>query len=246
MKRFIILFIILLLTGCGANTSEDSRSAEGVPEMLEVSILVPETINKNEEITIKARVSQGEELVDDANEVKFEIWKSGLDEHEMLTGIHQGDGIYTTSKSFVDNGSYFIVAHVTARDMHNMPKKEITVGSSETSNEDAKSNEDESHHHAHSHIEIELKVKEPIESNKETVVSAKVQENGEIVSDAIIRFEIWKGNEEKHDYIDASVTDSGYYASNYTFLTQGIYNIKVHVNKGKELHEHIQESIEVK
>ena len=89
----------------------------------------------NEEVVNEALVTQGDEEVKDANEVKFEIWKSGQEEHKKIIGKHQGNGIYSITKTFQEEGDYSIIAHVTARDMHNMPKKDIIVGPSENPTE---------------------------------------------------------------------------------------------------------------
>ncbi|WP_218212181.1 FixH family protein, partial [Pseudomonas sp. 2822-15] len=44
-------------------------------EPLHVEILIPEEAEPNTDISIKALVTQGEEKVNDANEVLFEIWQ---------------------------------------------------------------------------------------------------------------------------------------------------------------------------
>lgn len=95
--------------------------------MVEVVIETPETIKVNEEVVIKVLVTQGDEKVEDADKVEFEINKSGEETSEKIIGRHKGDGIYFITKTFQDVGEYSVIAHVTARDMYNMPKKEFTV-----------------------------------------------------------------------------------------------------------------------
>ncbi|MCM3669002.1 FixH family protein [Mesobacillus maritimus] len=124
-KVFLLAFCILfVLTGC----SEEEQPSE-IPELLEVEIRTPETINVNEEVIIEALVTQGDEKVDDATTVEFEIWKSGEEEHEKVEGENKGNGIYSITRTFQEEGEYSVISHVTARDMHNMPKKEFTVTS---------------------------------------------------------------------------------------------------------------------
>lgn len=124
MKKilFLTLFILFILAGC----SKDEKSIE-VPALLEVEINTPETINVNQEVVIEAFVKQGDENVEDAKKVELEIQKSGQETSEKLLGKHKGNGIYSITKTFKEVGDYSVIAHVTARDMHNMPKKEITV-----------------------------------------------------------------------------------------------------------------------
>ncbi|MFB3161963.1 FixH family protein [Neobacillus sp. 179-J 1A1 HS] len=93
----------------------------------EVVIELPKIIKVNKEVFIEAHVTQGNEKVEDAKKVEFEIWKSDEETHEKVLCEHQGNGIYSISKNFSVEGDYFVIAHVTARDMHNMPKKEFTV-----------------------------------------------------------------------------------------------------------------------
>ncbi|MFB3167677.1 FixH family protein [Neobacillus sp. 179-C4.2 HS] len=124
MKKvlFITLCVLFALAGC----SKEQKSEE-LPEFVEVVIELPEIIKVNEEVVIEAHIKQGNEKVEDAQKVEFELWKSDQETHEKILGDHQGDGIYSISKTFLKEGGYFVIAHVTARDMHNMPKKEFTV-----------------------------------------------------------------------------------------------------------------------
>jgi hypothetical protein len=124
MKKFLLLILCVLfvLAGC----SKDEKSEE-LPEFVEVVIQTPESINVNEEVVIEALVTQGDEKVEDAKKVEFELWKSDQETHEKVLGEHQGNGIYAITKTFQESGDYFVIAHVTARAMHNMPKKEFRV-----------------------------------------------------------------------------------------------------------------------
>lgn len=151
MKRITLFFIILagaLLSACGNNN--DSQPSQELPELLEVDLRLPEeAIDPGAEIVLEAYVSQGGEAVEDANEVKFEISRQGDEESVMLEGKHQGQGIYTANNQFMDEGTYSITAHVTARDMHNMPTEDLIVGHPS----EAESNpvEESSEHGAHDH-----------------------------------------------------------------------------------------------
>jgi hypothetical protein len=145
-KLFIPFFILMLiLAACGGSdeheghggeekSSENEGKAdhgneEGSMKMLEVDLQSPETVEKGETVTIEAMVMYGEEHVADADEVVFEVWKEGSkDDSEMIEATNDGDGMYSIETTFDQEGVYFVQSHVTARDMHNMPKKEIKVG----------------------------------------------------------------------------------------------------------------------
>lgn len=125
MKSFLVVFltfIIFILGGCAQESKE-----EPLPEMVDVEIVLPEVINKGETVLLKARITQGKEHVNDADSVKFEIWKDGQETHEKLEAKNTESGIYSIQKSFSEAGKYTIIAHVTARGMHNMPKMDFIV-----------------------------------------------------------------------------------------------------------------------
>lgn len=110
---------------CSFACSKGENAAEG-SLMVHAEISVPETISLNKEETLSVTVSQGDQAVEDASEVQFEIWKAdSKEESEMIRAEHTGDGIYEVQKSFSEEGSYFVQTHVTARDLHVMPKKNL-------------------------------------------------------------------------------------------------------------------------
>lgn len=120
----LALIFIFSIVGCSNNKEE-------LPEFVEVTVETePSTISINQEIKIMAKVTQGEEVVTDADEMQFEIWKEGQsdDEHEKIDGqLDKKEKIYYLDKTFLEPGKYYVIAHVTAREMHTMPKIEIEV-----------------------------------------------------------------------------------------------------------------------
>lgn len=149
MKKFLFALMALLLLFMASGCGNEKEKATDLPEMVEVELSIsPETSKPNQSITFEAKVTQGKEKVEDADEVTFEIWRSKDENHEKIKINHAGNGIYRLEKSFQQEGTYYIISHVTARDMHNMPKKEFIVGTP-SEPEDAKSEmnmNDHSHH----------------------------------------------------------------------------------------------------
>jgi ABC-type glycerol-3-phosphate transport system substrate-binding protein len=124
MKRkwlFIILGIFLLFTLAACNNEEASHE---LPELVEVTIQLPDDMKVNEATSLSALVVQGEEKVNDAKDVTFEIWMEGMPEedHEKIIATFEKDGIYSISYTFNEAGTYHAIAHINARDMHVMPK----------------------------------------------------------------------------------------------------------------------------
>lgn len=123
-KKGFLLFAILVLTiisGC-------SKESE-LPELIEVKVELPSEIMINKEVEFQANVTQGKEQVNDADKVEFEIWKEGQsdEENNKIEAEINKDGNYYINETFKETGKYFVIAHVTARDMHTMPKVEFEV-----------------------------------------------------------------------------------------------------------------------
>ncbi len=150
MNKYIFLAIamILILAGCGG--SKENKQPESLPIPVPIAVeltISPEHIEANTSVTISAKVTQNNENVENADEVLFEVWKKGHEEHEMIHGKHQGNGVFTIEKSFDADGVYYVVSHVTARNMHSMPKKEFIVGDAPDHHEPSKESDEEEHKH---------------------------------------------------------------------------------------------------
>lgn len=133
MKKLLFvslsILLILVISACNSTSKHKDNAGEELPEFVEVELTIsPETGQVNEPISIEAKITQGDENVEDADKVTFEIWRSKDEKHEKIDVTHAEDGIYRLEKSFQQEGTYYIISHVTARDMHNMPKKEFIIG----------------------------------------------------------------------------------------------------------------------
>lgn len=136
MKKWFysLVAVPFLLVGCGGDPEVETLDTAEVPAIVDVHIQTAEKLNAGETIQLAARVTQNEEAVNDAKEVKFEVWESGLrDEGEMLDGELTEDGIYVADYKFDHDGVYYMFAHTTARGMHVMPKRELIVGNPDMS-----------------------------------------------------------------------------------------------------------------
>lgn len=126
----ISILISFLLIGCNKEVAQEHDENR---EPVQVDLHVPEQGDVNEPIEISATVTQGEERVEDADEVVFEIWENGKkDESEMIEYEYQENGTYYIEISFPEEGTFHVQVHVTARRMHVMPTKQITIGPVET------------------------------------------------------------------------------------------------------------------
>ncbi|MCA0993727.1 FixH family protein [Guptibacillus hwajinpoensis] len=100
--------------------------------------------------------------------------------------------------------------------------------------------DDREHEHG-GHVSISLK-KDVMDSR---VLVTTVTEAGEPLTEANVRFEYWLEGEEKHTYTDADENSEGVYEGISEFSEPGAYKLKVHVEKGDELHAHKPYLLEV-
>ncbi|TYS67456.1 hypothetical protein FZC76_12770 [Sutcliffiella horikoshii] len=157
MKKLLLVVVpfLLLLVGCTSAPEEETSM-----EIVEVEMELPENVKEQEEVAVKTLVTQGDENVADAKEVQFEIWnvEKGKESSVLLDAEHVGYGVYEVKHSFEEKGVYRVQSHVTARDMHVMPTKQMVVGdlsqeeidailASEEEEEEHEDDGDHGHHH---------------------------------------------------------------------------------------------------
>ncbi len=124
-----MLLMVFVIAGC-SNAGSNHNSHGGAPtgSLIEVAITTqPQSVQAGQEVVLQAEITQDGDKVDDADEVMFEVRRSGSDDSAMLLGEHAGEGLYTVTHTFADAATYFVTAHATARGMHNMPTLELDV-----------------------------------------------------------------------------------------------------------------------
>ncbi|KKB73226.1 MULTISPECIES: FixH family protein [Bacillus] len=145
LGKWVILFVLTAgLSACGQ--ADKPASTEQEPKLLTAKLTAPEHADKNEKAVIKASVLYGDEPVADADEVEFEVWKSGgKEKSELEKAKNEGKGVYSISKAFPEDGLYKVQVHVTAKKQHTMPVTEVKVGSAK--DQAGNDEEEESGHH---------------------------------------------------------------------------------------------------
>ncbi|MCC5892123.1 FixH family protein [Exiguobacterium sp.] len=232
---------VLVLGACGSEQANNASETVQSMEPVEAELNVPATADKGETVTLSVRVTQEGEAVDDADEIKFEVWKNGAKEDsEMMKASLTEDGVYEVDTTFADEAVYTVQVHVTARSMHTMPTTNVTVGHPETAAEA----EQESDHHHHAGADIVLEPKQAT-VNEPQPFNVNVEIDHETLTGADVQLEVFKDGAEKHEWVKLEETD-GVYTGEHTFIETGSYNVQVHVTKGHDIHEHIMETIEVK
>ena len=247
--------IALLVTGCGQNDTDGnaSKDEEVVVEPITVDLTVPETGEVEESIQVAAAVTQGDEKVTDASEVEYEIWEDGKKEDSWKVKSEQKtDGLYEAIAKFEHDGLYHVQVHVTARDMHTMPMKEITIGTgaveseagteAEGSHEHQHGAEDkESHEHHHGTEGFSMHFMEPkdVKVNESAMMMVHLQLDDKPLEKARVRLEVVvndKTNEAQ--WVKLTEEKAGEYAGEVTFEAAGTASVTVHVENEEGLHEH--------
>ena len=248
MKRFLAIGSILAaltLSACGINEEPKPTTSDEVPEMLEVDLTVPVTATVGEEVLFTAVVSQGGKIVEDADEVKFEVMNLTTGEKEMIEATLNKNKHYEIKYTFKTNGMYDITSHVTARSMHTMPTKQVTV----TGGEDSTTPPEEAAHGEDLHQEQVTTIdftEGTTTVGKATMLVANVSLSDEPLEGARVQYEIFRSDSHQHTWVDAQEKEAGVYQTEFTFTESGTYDIEVHVTKGDDLHDHEKNTYTVK
>lgn len=154
MKKIFYLFSsfvsILLLSACSVDS--DAAKLYRQTEKMKAVIVIPKTVNPNEEVDLKVEVTKEDKKVEKLESMNIEIWKKGNEENKkVIEGKRTAKGTYEVVNTFSEDGIYYVKADVRTKDLHIMPTKQMIVG--ELSEEEAKSlepeKEKEDNHHSH-------------------------------------------------------------------------------------------------
>lgn len=233
--------IALLASGCGQNDTETNASEdeEVVVVPISVDLTVPETGKAGEAIQLEAAVTQGDEKVTDANEVEYEIWEDGKKEDSWKVKSEQNtDGVYEAEAKFEHDGVYHVQVHVTARDMHTMPMKEITIGAG-TPDDEAESEESHDHHGSAEGFSMHFMEPEAVKVNESAMMIVHLQQDENPFEKARVRLEVVV-NDKKDEakWVQLTEEKPGEYHGELTFDTAGTASVTVHVENDAGLHEH--------
>ncbi len=131
----LALLTIVLLTACNNQTETNNQQQPLSPDMLQFGNSLtldfqatPATVEAGEPVQLKVNIKRQNEPATDAT-VQFEVWeKSSKEKHQILDAKHDGQGVYSTSQSFSQEGEYLVVVHVTAPGVHQMVDGKFQVG----------------------------------------------------------------------------------------------------------------------
>lgn len=246
---FIVVVILLFLTACGQGETKekDATTSEEKPKELKVDFVVPESTEVGENVELKATVTYGEEKVADADEVVFEVWEKGnKDDSTKLDATNHEDGTYTAKITFDKDGVYEMYAHTTARELHTMPKKSITVGSGDSGQtEDKSENDEHADQEAAEGFDLHFMEPENVIAGEETELMVHLQMDGNPLEEASVRYEIGRKDAKEKEWVDAKEGKAGEYSGFHRFTDEGTYQVMIHVENDEDLHEQQEHEIAV-
>lgn len=246
MKRIIGLSLFLctfiILTACNKNELIEDT---GAPVPIAVDLSVTEEVAVNETVVMEAIVTQGDEKVEDAYEVVYEVWEEGKkSDGEMIESTNEKNGLYRAETSFDHDGVFNVQVHVTARDMHMMPKAVVTVGEGVV--ETAEAEEEQTEHSDTDGFSIHFVQPENVIIKDEIELMVHLEMGGHPFEKARVRYEIWTDStKDNHAWIDTEELVPGEYTAKYTFKTAEAFNVQIHVEDNEGLHEHEEYEIVV-
>ncbi|WP_345243965.1 FixH family protein [Pontibacillus salipaludis] len=120
-----ILLLLVFLAACGSGKEESVASSDG-PIQAQI-LTVPEELTTEQISTLQVKVTQGDQLVDEANKVTFAWGRKGEDPTNNKSSQKQGNGLYSIQHTFDEAGTYVVVAKVEANGQKKEVKEEVEV-----------------------------------------------------------------------------------------------------------------------
>lgn len=233
----LISALAIFIVGCG-NADNKNGQEKTAMDPLEVELNVQEKAKVNETIQLSSLVTQGKEKVSDASEVKYEVWEDGAKDttSKMLNAKNKKNGTYTSEVAFDHDGVFNVQVHVTARDMHVMPKKTVIVGSPDPSN--ATSSTDKKEHDSENSVVMHFMSPDHAKAGEAANFTIHMTKHNELLTGAQVQIEAWMKGDEKPEWIKLEDAGKGEYKGTHQFDRAGDYQLKVHVENNQGLHEH--------
>ncbi|WP_173917270.1 FixH family protein [Halobacillus sp. Marseille-Q1614] len=259
MRKLTLLMALIILSAilaaCGSS-KEEEKNTVAEEELFNPEVEVKfeeEPLPLSEDTAIQAVVTSNNTPVEDADYVEFEIWNDakGQDSSETIETEHKGEGVYEAVYTFEEAGTYQVIAHTQARNIHTMPQVEVQAGEkSEASDthDDSHSHDEETdghHDHGGGKYSVTLNSNE-FTSGKKSELLTHIEKQGENFEGAEVSFEISSEQLNKHEFIAAQEQENGEYSAQYKFPSAGEYLINVHyVKQDEDIHGHKEINVQV-
>ncbi|WCN39315.1 FixH family protein [Aneurinibacillus uraniidurans] len=127
-RVLLLVFLLVALVGCSANNTQ-KPSANAEPAPIEVEFQTKTWAPKvGDTLTFKLVVTQNGQPLDKPDDVYIELWKDKQREnHETVKPKKIGAGLYELTQTYKEPGTYYLMYHVEAGEVHEMSKRKVVV-----------------------------------------------------------------------------------------------------------------------
>lgn len=147
MKKALIVFSVValfMIASCAIGQNQPGQQQADTFQTLQAELDAPSETALNEPVTLSVSLTYENEMVSNANEVDFEIWRDGARDTSKVTAAEEADnGTYSIETSFTEDGIYHIQANVSAEGNQLTPSQRIIAG--DVPESDLEQAEQESH-----------------------------------------------------------------------------------------------------
>ncbi|MFC7063901.1 FixH family protein [Halobacillus seohaensis] len=249
-RSILSILFIIILSACGTSETDDNSTPSDEVEVIQPNVEVNfenEPLPIGEETPIQAIVTGNEEPITDADYVEFEIWSEaeGEEQSETLEAKHTEEGVYEIMYTFKASGTYQVIAHTQARNVHTMPQTEVQVG--------PKDEDEDQHEHGENSTDsdsgeftVHMVTNKDFVATEESKLTTHIEQKKAPFENAEVKFEISSDQLDKHEFIEASEEQAGQYSTTFEFPSPGKYMVNVHYEKPDEdIHGHKEQPVEV-
>jgi uncharacterized protein YcfL len=125
VRPIVMLLFMLLLAGCSSSFSNQIKDEK--PKELEMTLESnPKQVQINEKITVTSNVTYGNKNISNDAEVMFEVIENGVS-YGNLPVEPNANGTYQVELEFIEPGKHQVIAHVSYKDLHEMPILNLQV-----------------------------------------------------------------------------------------------------------------------
>jgi hypothetical protein len=128
VSNILFLFVFTIL-GSGCSLNEGTENLYKQENVIQIDLDIPTEIDVDKKYTFKAIFTDQNQKVPELENIRFTIWKNGMDTKVEIVPSDEGNGVYKLDKTFTEEGLYFFKVEANTAKSKVMPTKQFTVGS---------------------------------------------------------------------------------------------------------------------
>lgn len=125
-KGWILVFLLMFLTACQLDPNTEELYEK--PASIHVNTNLPSHISSPKEQAFRIFIKENSQPIQASSDIKIGVSKYGEDIQNVVKTESKGEGVYTASYTFPEDGLYDIRLEVKTAGQHIMPTKRVAVG----------------------------------------------------------------------------------------------------------------------